>query len=145
MISLEQAEDQFPIGTRVTHTHLSMHGTVAARPADRRPGGGLTYDTDTAGQCCGINVDWDGKGHLWTPPNLLRKFADLPVRTPMQALAAGLASFNETLRQGNRIMSAQAAMGWAYRGDLDALRDVLAGMEPEQLQEVSAAAALLAS
>lgn len=47
--------------------------------------------------------------------------------------------------QIQRTLAAQAAMGWAYRGDLDNARASLAGMGPEQLRELSAAAAALAS
>lgn len=51
----------------------------------------------------------------------------------------------EAFGQAGNILAAQAAMGWAYRGDLDNVRAGLAGMSPEQLRELSAAAAALAS
>jgi hypothetical protein len=53
-------------------------------------------------------------------------------------VAAELAGMRHT-------MAAQGAMGCAYRGDLDELRDALEALPAEQLQEISAAAALLAS
>jgi hypothetical protein len=52
--------------------------------------------------------------------------------------------FAKGLAQTGNILAAQGAMGWAYRGDLDAARRALAVMSPERLQELSAAAALLA-
>lgn len=51
----------------------------------------------------------------------------------------------EGLAQAGSVLSAQAAMGWAYRGDLDATRKALIPMGPEQLRELSAAASLLAA
>lgn len=51
----------------------------------------------------------------------------------------------EALGQVQRTFAAQGAMGWAYRGDLDQARATLAAMSPEQLRELSAAAAALAS
>lgn len=51
----------------------------------------------------------------------------------------------EALGHAQRVFAAQAAMGWAYRGDLAQTKAALAGMSPEQLRELSAAASLLAS
>jgi hypothetical protein len=42
------------------------------------------------------------------------------------------------------VLAAQGAMGWAYRGDLDQARNALKSMSPDQLQELSAAASMLA-
>lgn len=50
----------------------------------------------------------------------------------------------EGLAQAGSVLSAQAAMGWAYRGDLDQTRTALKSMQPEQLRELSAAATMLA-
>lgn len=62
------------------------------------------------------------------------------------------AAFNENLarlyaasRHANGILAGQAALGWAYRGDLARAGEALAKMDPDQLRELSAAAALLAS
>jgi hypothetical protein len=51
----------------------------------------------------------------------------------------------KALSQMQRTLAAQGAMGWAYRGELDAARAALKAMSPDQLREMSAAAALLAS
>ncbi|MFG3439911.1 hypothetical protein ACGF0J_21910 [Nonomuraea sp. NPDC047897] len=51
----------------------------------------------------------------------------------------------EALNQVPRTLAAQGAVGWAYSGDLDQLRAGLASMKPEQLRELSTAAAALAS
>lgn len=56
--------------------------------------------------------------------------------------AAGL---GKGIEQAGRILAAQGAMGWAYRGDLDGARHALKSMSPDQLQELSAAASLLAA
>ena len=55
------------------------------------------------------------------------------------------ADLGKGLAQAGNILSAQTAMGWAYRGDLPATRTALAVMTPDQLVEVSAAATLLAA
>ncbi|MFD1546990.1 hypothetical protein [Nonomuraea guangzhouensis] len=57
----------------------------------------------------------------------------------------GLARLYGTMRHANGILVGQAALGWAYRGDLERAGDSLAKMDPDQLRELSAAAALLAS
>jgi hypothetical protein len=36
-----------------------------------------------------------------------------------------------------------AAMGWAYRGNVERVEEAVAGMGPDHLRQVSAAAALL--
>lgn len=51
----------------------------------------------------------------------------------------------EALGHAQHVLSAQAAMGWAYRGDLAAARTALTGMSPDQLRELSAAASMLAA
>ncbi|MEV4287378.1 hypothetical protein AB0K40_17880 [Nonomuraea bangladeshensis] len=51
----------------------------------------------------------------------------------------------EALGQTQRIFAAQAAMGWAYRGDIDGTRTALKRISPEQLRELSAAASMLAA
>lgn len=43
------------------------------------------------------------------------------------------------------ILAMAAAMGWAYRGDIDKARHFLAKLSPEHLSWVSASASLLAS
>lgn len=60
--------------------------------------------------------------------------------------------FNESLsalyaasRKTNNVLAAQAALGWAYRGDLTNTQAALASRDPEQLREISAAATLLAN
>jgi hypothetical protein len=50
----------------------------------------------------------------------------------------------EAVGKAGRILTAQGAFGWMYRGDVDQARAALKAMSPEQLQEVSAAAAALA-
>ncbi|MCK2219715.1 helix-turn-helix transcriptional regulator [Actinomadura sp. ATCC 31491] len=61
------------------------------------------------------------------------------------AFQQGIAEIGKGFEQASRVFAAQGAMGWAYRGDLDQTRKALAGMQPEQLQEISAAATLLAA
>lgn len=51
----------------------------------------------------------------------------------------------EALGQMQRTFAAQGAMGWSYRGDIDATKTALTAMTPDQLREVSAAASLLAT
>lgn len=53
-------------------------------------------------------------------------------------------AINKAFEHPKRILAAQGAMGWAYRGDLDGTRQALADMQPEQLRELSAAATMLA-
>lgn len=65
-----------------------------------------------------------------------------PTPPDFEAIAHQL---GEALGQMTHILGAQAAMGWAYRGDLDQARGALAVMGPEQLRELSTAAAALAS
>ncbi|MDX3100466.1 hypothetical protein [Nonomuraea angiospora] len=55
------------------------------------------------------------------------------------------ADLKEGLTHAGNVLAAQAAMGWAFRGDLVNTRAALAGMTPEQLRELSAAASLLAA
>lgn len=55
------------------------------------------------------------------------------------------AEFGKALGQVGAILSAQGAMGWAYRGDLEQLRAALEALPAGQVREISAAAALLAS
>lgn len=62
-----------------------------------------------------------------------------------KSLKEATKGFAKVLAQMQRTMAAQAAMGWAYRGDLTGVRRVLKGMQPDHLAEVSAAASLLAS
>lgn len=66
-------------------------------------------------------------------------------RQLLESMAGTARQLGEALGQAQRILAAQAAMGWAYRGDLDQTRAGLAGMSPEQLRELSAAAAALTS
>ncbi|GAA4600002.1 hypothetical protein GCM10023194_81060 [Planotetraspora phitsanulokensis] len=62
-----------------------------------------------------------------------------------EALKAGAASLGKALERFRLTLAAQGALGLAYRGDLESLGPALARMTPEQLVEVSAAAALLGS
>lgn len=66
-------------------------------------------------------------------------------RQLQESLSDAGRKLGEAFGQAGNILAAQAAMGWAYRGDLDNVRAGLAGMGPEQLRELSAAAAALAS
>lgn len=61
------------------------------------------------------------------------------------AFNENLARLHDTIRHANGILAGQAALGWAYRGDLERAGGALAKMDPDQLRELSAAAALLAS
>lgn len=49
------------------------------------------------------------------------------------------------LQQAGFVLSAQGAMGWAYKGDLAQARRVLEKLPPEKLTELSMAAAALSS
>ncbi|WP_424533652.1 hypothetical protein ACOZ38_25285 [Sphaerisporangium viridialbum] len=62
-----------------------------------------------------------------------------------EQLRAGFAEVGKALEQTGRIWVAQGSMGWAFRGDLEKLREALDAMSPELVAEVSAAAALLGS
>ncbi|MBB2909311.1 hypothetical protein FHS43_000557 [Streptosporangium becharense] len=62
-----------------------------------------------------------------------------------KALQNTAAELGKGFNQMSRILAAQGAMGWAYRGDLEAARKALATLPPDHLQEISAAAAVLAS
>ncbi|WP_433382768.1 hypothetical protein [Streptosporangium sp. CA-115845] len=73
--------------------------------------------------------------------------ADQTPETPewAKALQNAAAEMSKGLAQASRILAAQGAMGWTYRGDLEAARQALAALPPDHLQEISAAAAALAS
>jgi hypothetical protein len=58
-------------------------------------------------------------------------------------LQEAVAALHEGIAEAGRILAAQGAMFWAYRGDLAQVEATVAGMSPDQLREVSAAAALL--
>jgi len=60
-------------------------------------------------------------------------------------LQQAAADLQKGLAQTSNVLAAQAAMGWAYRGDLTGTRTALSGMSPEQLRELSAAASMLAA
>lgn len=62
-----------------------------------------------------------------------------------EAMGRAGRAINDALGQTRHILMAQTAMGWAYRGDLDKTRRSLAGMSPERLRELSAAATMLAA
>lgn len=61
-----------------------------------------------------------------------------------EAMGKAGRALNAVFEQPKRILAAQGAMGWAYRGDLDGARTALATMSPDQLRELSAAASMLA-
>lgn len=60
----------------------------------------------------------------------------------IQNAAAELA---KAMEQTGYILTAQGAMGWLYRGDLEKARETLANLPAEQLQAVSVTASALAS
>jgi hypothetical protein len=60
----------------------------------------------------------------------------------IQEAAAGL---GEAMQHAGHILTAQGAMGWAYRGDIEAARKSLDDMPTDKLLELSAAASVLAS
>ncbi|MEV0306517.1 hypothetical protein [Nonomuraea fuscirosea] len=60
-----------------------------------------------------------------------------------RALNRVAADLTKGLTHAGNILGAQAAMGWAFRGDLVNTRSALVGMSPAQLQELSAAASFL--
>ena len=62
-----------------------------------------------------------------------------------QTMAEAGRKLSESLARAGHILAAQGAMGWMYRGNVDQARAALKGMSPEQLHELSAAAAALAS
>lgn len=55
------------------------------------------------------------------------------------------AAVGKSLAQVGHVFAAQGAMGWTYRGDLAGARNALKAMSPDQLQEISAAASMLAA
>ncbi|GII57288.1 hypothetical protein Pth03_56770 [Planotetraspora thailandica] len=58
-------------------------------------------------------------------------------------LQDAVGALQEGIAEAGRILAAQGAMFWAYRGDIAQVETTVAGMSPDQLREVSAAAALL--
>ncbi|GAA4588079.1 hypothetical protein GCM10023194_38730 [Planotetraspora phitsanulokensis] len=84
-------------------------------------------------------------------PEWLRELSDVMSRAG-RAISEALEMAEPAARRAaaelarmRQTMAAQGAMGSAYRGDLDELRTALEMLPAEQLQEISAAAALLAS
>ncbi|OPG13651.1 hypothetical protein [Microbispora sp. GKU 823] len=146
MFTIEQAPEVLPVGTRVRHRYRDdWAGTVAPRP-EGKSRTGQVYDGDVSGWCVAVNVEWDDRGHLWTNPRELAKLdAEAPLPDVFQMMAEGLTRFSEGFALVQRTMQASGAMGLAYRGDLDQLRAALAELPAEQVREISAAAALLAS
>lgn len=145
MFTVAQAPNALPAGTRVRHRYLDRVGTVAPRP-EGMIGAGKTYDDDISGWCVAVNVDWDGIGHLWTNVRQLARLDDEPQQPDVfKALAEGFNEFGKTMYQAQRTMRASSAMSLAYRGDVDKLRAALAALPADQVREISAAAALLAS
>lgn len=67
------------------------------------------------------------------------------LRKAGENLAAALEKFSAGMEHTGHILTAQAAMGWIYRGDLAAARRSLRKLPPEKLAEVSTAAAALSS
>lgn len=65
-------------------------------------------------------------------------------RQMSEAMGKAGRALNAVFEQPKRILAAHGAMGWAYRGDLAAARNALKSMSPDQLQELSAAASMLA-
>jgi len=51
----------------------------------------------------------------------------------------------EALSHTGHVFTAQAAMGWMFRGDLEAARRAVAKLPADKLAELSAAAAALAA
>jgi hypothetical protein len=66
-------------------------------------------------------------------------------RQMSEAMGRAGRAINEALEQPKRILAAQGAMGWAYRGDYAQALAAIKPMSPEQLRELSAAASLLAA
>jgi hypothetical protein len=52
-------------------------------------------------------------------------------------------TLQEGFAQAGRVFSTQHAMGWAFRGTVERVEDVVGSMSPDHLRQVSAAAALL--
>lgn len=146
MFTIEQAHEILPVGTRVRHRYLDRVGVVAPRP-EGKVDAGKVYDDDVSGWCVSVNVDWDGRGHLWTNVRQVARLDEEEVQLPdlFQAMADGLREFSKGLTQAQRTMQASGAMGLTYRGDLDGLRAALAALPPDQVREISTAAALLTS
>lgn len=61
------------------------------------------------------------------------------------AMGDAAKKFSEGMQHTGHILTAQGAMGWAYRGDLEKARQVLQKLPADKLAEVSAAAAALSS
>lgn len=62
-----------------------------------------------------------------------------------QQLRAGVAGFTEALAHVGHIARAQGAMGWLYRGDIEAAGKTLDGLPADVLHQVSAAAQALST
>ncbi|WP_031165985.1 hypothetical protein [Streptosporangium roseum] len=60
-------------------------------------------------------------------------------------LQAAAAKAGEALGHVSHVLTAQEAMGWMYRGDLNAARHAIAKLPDDKLVELSAAAAALAA
>lgn len=62
-----------------------------------------------------------------------------------KGLHSAAAEFAKAMEQTGYILTAQGALGWMMRSDMEKARETLAGLPAEQLQAVSVAAAALAS
>jgi hypothetical protein len=71
------------------------------------------------------------------------------LRKGMENLAAAMGEaakkFSDGMQHTGHIMTAQGAMGWVYRGDLEKARAVLEKLPADKLAELSMAAAALSS
>jgi len=71
------------------------------------------------------------------------------LRRAGENFATAMGEAAEKIREGmehtGHILTAQGAMGWVYRGDLEKARTMLEKLPADKLAEVSAAAAALSS
>ncbi len=131
----DTAEETVPVDRLGDHVDVAAVRVVRVRfeVADRHEPVGLGNE--------GRHID-SGAGEGW----LIVNDKQQPDWAKMQEqLRAGFAEVGKTLEQTGRIWVAQGSMGWAFRGDLEKLREALDAMSPELVAEVSAAAALLGS
>ncbi|KAA9379645.1 hypothetical protein F5972_08305 [Microbispora cellulosiformans] len=143
MITLDEAKQVLPVGRRVRHLYLDWAGEVAPRP-EGRPGAGRVHDSDVSGNCCSVNIAWDHGEHLWTSPRELvwERDGD-PPPDPLLAFAQAVSAIGRSMEVTHRTMQASGAMGLAFRGDLDRLRDRLRELPPEQVRGIHDAARVL--
>jgi hypothetical protein len=153
MITMEQAEQHLPVGTRVQHRSKGVAGSVAVCSEDIGGGksgatlrrvAGLCHLANERSACYAINVEWDDGRTGWEAPWDLVKLPDGSPIDTIDALNAEMAKVGIAMPQEWRDEEcAKAALWLAYRGNAERLDAVLATCSPEVIEGLAAAARLL--